>query len=307
MPPPPPSSSDPIERHDFGLIRDQFDSLRAAMGNKLEREWPRAGRLHVEGGKALVLGLYLNAENALGASRFLMADVPPNPARKPEYAIACSPLNRSILDALCTLVFIFGRFSNRVDWYYKAGWRELAEETERFSALYGLDPEWAEPLGERRALLKKGRVAFGMAEDAGSGVVKIKHWPIPSGMLKILKPTDDRHRYIQYLTDWFYRRLSQEVHHSWSGLARSYPLFGPKQVADSSRQHQLEVLRTRQVNISLTLMMAVITELELELRFGLNERAKYVWSILRDWSDEARDVYDHFYAPILGSANATDL
>ena len=42
-------------------------------------------------------------------------------------------------------------------------------------------------------------------------------------------------------------------------------------------------------------MMCMITELELELRFGLNERAKYVWAILREWSDDARDVYDRFY------------
>jgi hypothetical protein len=186
-------------------------------------------------------------------------------------------------------------------------WRELAEEIERFAAAYGTDPEWAEPLNERRALLQKGKVALGITEDEESGAVKIKHWPIPSGMLRILKPTDDRHRYIQYLTDWFYRRLSQEVHHSWSGLARSYPLLGPKQLSDSSREYHLELLRTRQVNISLTLMMAVITELELEFRFGLNERAKYVWSILRGWSDEARDVYDHSYAPILGTADVANL
>jgi len=50
--------------------------------------------------------------------------------------------------------------------------------------------------------------------------------------------------------------------------------------------------------------MCMITELELELRFGLNERAKYVWAILREWSDDARDVYDRFYLPILGSASA---
>lgn len=63
-------------------------------------------------------GLYRGAENALGASRFLMADVPPNPARRPEYAIAVSRLCRSILDALCSLVFVFGDFSSRVLWSY---------------------------------------------------------------------------------------------------------------------------------------------------------------------------------------------
>jgi hypothetical protein len=51
-------------------------------------------------------------------------------------------------------------------------------------------------------------------------------------------------------------------------------------------------------------MLALITELELELQFGLAERAKYVWSVLNDWSPEPRAVYNRFYSGILGPANA---
>ncbi len=301
----PPFHSAEIKRHDFGLIRDQFDSLRVAMGNKLEREWPRSGKFNVGGGKALVLGLYKGAENALGASRMLMADTPPNPARKAEYALAASPLTRSILDVLCSIVFVFGDFAPRVLWYYKAGWREVVEETERLEAAYGSDPEWKENLAGRRELIEHGKTAFELTADEAAGLVAIKRWPIPERMLKTLPDESDRHVYIRYLIDWFYRTLSQEAHHSWAGLARSYPLLVPGQLPDDQRKHHLELMRTRQVNMSLTLMMAIITELELEFRFGLNERAKYVWSILREWSEEAKDIYDRFYRPVLGSADAT--
>lgn len=301
----PPIHSADIKCHDFGLIRDQFDSLRTAMGNKLEREWPRSGKCDVEGGKALVLGLYRGAENALGASRFLMADTPLSLARKPEYALAASPLTRSILDVLCSLVFVFGDFSPRVLWYYKAGWREVVEETARLVAAYGSDPEWQEHLTDRRKLIEHGKTAVELTPDEASGAVVIKRWPIPARMLRMLPEGSDRHTYIRYLIDWFYRTLSQEAHHSWAGLAKAYPLLVSGQLADDQRKHHLELMRTRQVNMSLTLMMAIITELELEFRFGLNERAKYVWSILRDWSDEATEIYDRFYRPVLGSANAT--
>lgn len=296
-----------MKRNDFGLIRDQFDSLRMATGNKLDREWPRSGRLAVEGGRALVLGLYKGAENALNATRFLTADTPPNDARKPEYALAVSPLARSILDVLCSLVFVFGDFESRVRWYYKAGWREVVEETERLRAAYGENSEWQENLSGRDELIERGKVTLDLTPDEASGAAPVKRWPIPERMLKTLPEGTDRHLYIRYLIDWFYRTMSQEAHHSWAGLARSYPILVRGHLADDERKHRLEVMRTRQVNTCLTLAMAINTELELELRFGLNERAKYVWAILRDWSDEAREIYDRFYAPVLGPAKAASL
>ena len=45
----PPIHPDDIKRYDFGLIGEQFDSLRVAMGNKLEREWPQSGKFGVQG------------------------------------------------------------------------------------------------------------------------------------------------------------------------------------------------------------------------------------------------------------------
>src|SRR5687767_2174154 len=96
-----------LRRYDFGLIRDHFDTLRVAMGNKLDREWPTSGEFSVSGTQALVLGLYKSADNTLGAARFLMADVPQLESRKLEYALAASPLTRSILDVLCSVVFLF--------------------------------------------------------------------------------------------------------------------------------------------------------------------------------------------------------
>lgn len=293
-----------LRRLDFGLIREQFDSLRIAMANKIEREWPGKSTHDAEGGRALILGLYKGAENALGAVRFLVADSPPNPARYPEYALTTSPIVRSILDALCSTVFLFGNFNRRVDWYYRAGWRELVEETERYRAAYGGDDEWEESLEERASLIERGRKAFGITDDEASGKTPIKRWPIPERMLSDFPEDSDRYRYIRYLIDWFYRTLSQDAHHSWTGLARAYPFLLKGQVPEEQRQHGLKVLRTRQVHMSLTLMMALITEIELELGFGLSERAKYVWTILRDWSDEATEVYDRFYKNILGPANA---
>jgi len=292
-----------VQHYDFGLIGERFDALRAAMGNSLEREWPKGGKYGaVQGGRALVLGLYRIAENHVGASRFLMADKPPNPARKLEYALAASPHARVILDALCTVVFLFHDFRTNVDRHYRAGFRELVEETRRLRDTYGTDPDWNEHLEERDKMIQEGRPIFGVSATEEADLKKIKRFPIPDHMLRELPEKSDHHAFIRYLIDWFYRTLSQDAHLSWSGIARSAMLLFPHDLSAAERTHRLELLRTRQVNMTLTLMMALITELELEFRFGLNEKAKYVWAILSEWSTEAKELYQHHYARILGPA-----
>ena len=88
------------------------------------------------------------------------------------------------------------------------------------------------------------------------------------------------------------------------GIARSLPILAPR--ADvSARKEQLDFVRNRQVSLSIVFMMVLITELELELKFALDERLKYVWAVLREWSDEGRDLYDEFYQPHLGPASAS--
>jgi hypothetical protein len=124
------------EPADFGVIQEQFDSLNVALGNLLERSWPHKLLQH-PGSRVLVLGLYKGAQNTLAASRFLLADTPNYPARKPELALAVSPLNRALLDAICSIVYLFGDLTGRTQRFYKAGWREMLEETNRIRDEYG--------------------------------------------------------------------------------------------------------------------------------------------------------------------------
>ena len=47
---------------------------------------------------------------------------------------------------------------------------------------------------------------------------------------------------------------------------------------------------------SVTLVLAIVTELELELKFGLSERIQYIWTILADFSEDAKQLYHRYYA-----------
>jgi hypothetical protein len=292
-----------LREFDFGLIQQPFDTLRIAMANKVEREWPGKSKHTADGGQALILGLYKASENYLAATRFLIADQSPIHTRKPEFALALSPLIRAILDALCTTVYLFGSFEDRVIRHYKAGWREIVEETARLKQAYAADPDWTTNLAARDEMIVNRSAAFGIRQAEQNDVKRIKRFPIPDHMYPPSN-TGVRARYIRYLIDWFYRTLSQDAHLSFSGIGRSLPLLTRTDLSPEARKLHLALRRSNAAIAAFTLMMALITELELELRFDLAQRAKYVWSVLNDWSPEPREVYNRFYSGILGPANA---
>jgi hypothetical protein len=290
-----------LQRHDFGVIGSHLDTLLEAMSNKLEREWPRALHQH-EGSRAVVMGIYRGARNVFGAARFLMADVPPNLGRKPEYVLAVSPLARAIVDALSAIIYLFGSLETRTAAFYKAGWRELKEEMERQSAVYGSDPSWQSYLAGRQRFLQAATVQFGITTAEEMDPKLIPYWPIPSRMIKLSRA--DRRGLMEYLQDWYYRAFSQDCHFAWAGLARSVPFFGDEPGL-IDRPSALELARTRQITGVLTLVLALATELELEFKFDLGTRIRYIWTVLNSWDEEPKELYERFYQSFLGNASST--
>ena len=303
-----PPTVDEIEAHggrvgDWSKVGPHYDALRLSMAAKLEREWPgrRGAFTSVDGGRGLVLGIYKAAENALGAARLLMADKPAYPARKPEYALAATPLSRQILEALCTIVFLFKDFPGNVDLHYKSGWRDIVENTKRMKAAYATDPEWQDYIAGHEAMIQHGITTFGITPEEQANPRKIKEFPSIGGMKRALREGSDRHKYISYLDDFFYRSFSQDSHHHFTGVAKAVSFLVPGQRPEDERLRGLEILRTRQVDASVTMMLALITELELELKFGLADQAKVLWSMFADFSADAEEIYDKFYARMLGA------
>jgi hypothetical protein len=146
----------------------------------------------------------------MAASRFLLADTPPDPARKPEYALANPPLARVVLDALCTIVLLFKSFKSNVAWYYKSGWLDVKSETDRLRAAYANDPEWANDLAERERFLADTRKLYGISDKDLQKPKKLR-FPNPDAMLRDhLTPGTERHAFVRYMVDWFYRELSQD-------------------------------------------------------------------------------------------------
>jgi hypothetical protein len=52
-------------------------------------------------------------------------------------------------------------------------------------------------------------------------------------------------------------------------------------------------------------MLSIACEYELELKLGVLQDAKYVWSIVRGWSTHGDEMYKRYYERYFGSATAT--
>jgi hypothetical protein len=286
---------------DARVILEPLDALLAALENKIEREWPTRFR-GVLGAPQLVLVTLKTANVTYRSIRFLCADKPADTFRKPEYSISVPPLNRTILDNLFTLIFVFEDLPKRCEWYFKADWRESRLELNRYQAAYGADPNWQDWIGRLTAYCDSGISLLGLSPTEIAQPRKIPYWPNPGKMpnygsnsTSVASPV---RQFLRYLHDWFYADMSQQSHLGGSGLAkRAGVLLHPERAAE----RDAAFVKSKRANVGQTvaLMLALATEIEVYFDFGLRERVNYVWGLATLGLAIAKELYDKRYAELL--------
>jgi hypothetical protein len=279
----------PVPELDYNTIRVEFNSLMTATGNRLAREWPPNVRAH-DGLAPTLRALVVVSAVTYRTIVYICADNPPAPEL--EYALSATPLARTLLDAVFAVVFLFEDPIGRPDQFYKGGWREKMEENARYHTAYGADPSWAGFSAEHDRVLKKMTEDFDITQSERANPSSVNYWPTPAQMKNRLVDAE-RKAYLEYMNDWFMREMSQDTHLSFPGLQRR---FNPLTIDDPAlRRNVLTKLKSDAVGTSLVLMMALMSEIELELRYGLANRLKYVWSVLNPYYLIAKEVYDFRY------------
>jgi len=250
---------------DFRVIRDPLDTALEALKNLIDREWPKELE-NVAGARALFLTMLKVAINTYQSVLFLAADLPKESAPPLEFALSIPPLTRSLLDQLFTVIFLSEDLPTRVQWYYKAGWRESKEAYDKFKSKYGDNPEWAKWLSSYGNFQESIRVDWGITDEEVASLKekkekkkKIKFWPIPTKM-KQWDLLPENRDFFEYLEAWFYRTLSQEVHLSFPGLVHrgSSLLLKP---GSEERVANLTKWKSRAVATTLTVMLALASEM----------------------------------------------
>jgi len=123
---------------------------------------------------------------------------------------------------------------------------------------------------------------------------------MPKYAIKEGTPLPSARQFLEYLNDWFYRDLSAESHLSGYGLMRrGGVLLAPDK--HENREEMLRKYKSDQVSITITLLLALASEIEAHFLFGLAERIKYVWCILNAYSIAARELYDRRYSALLSA------
>lgn len=278
----------------FQAFSKEFKDLLTTFSNTLDRKRPE--KWADNDAIRLLMRLFVKvSENTLDTIRFLMANKPANPARKPEYILSVSPLARTILDTLFTVVFMFEDLPERSKWYVKAGWRELYEENQRFQKRYGADKNKEDWLGEHTRLLEVWKKLAGISPSEEANPNKnILRWLNPGRMVDYKNGPRPRRDYLLYLNVEFYKPLSQDSHLSFLGLPRrSMALFskGPQ----GNWDEELLIVRTECLLNSAMFLLSILTEIEVEMQYGMQEKLKCVWTFLCDLWPDAKELYDRFY------------
>lgn len=283
------------------VITEPLDKLLTALAFKIEREWP-AHLQNIRGARELLLLTLRTADVTYRSIRWLSAEVPPNPHRKLEYCLSSPPLNRTILDNLFTVLFVLEDLPSRCVWYYKAAWREERTELQRYLREFGHRPEWQDWLSQMQAHSDFGIHFLGLAPEEVADPHSISRWPNANRMVKYRVRASATvppiRTFMGYLNDWFYADLSQQAHLGGAGLMkRSAPLLFDRN--DPKREAALKKNRYVWLGQTITLMLALASELEVYFRFGLLYQLRYIWGVAAPVIVVTKEVYDKRYSALL--------
>jgi hypothetical protein len=185
--------------------------------------------------------------------------------------------------------------------FFKGGWRSAYLELERVRLARGADPSWTGTITRFDAELERMKRRFELTPaELRDPERAIPSWPQLHGLGQRLN--GERRSYVEYLEAWFYRKLSLETHPTWLGIGHLMALLG-SETDEEKKLYELEMMRSKHATASLALMLAILTEIEREFRFGELGELKYIWSVLISWDPDVQDYYRHVYERKIGPAS----
>ncbi|HET9402777.1 MAG TPA: hypothetical protein VFO34_17660, partial [Candidatus Acidoferrales bacterium] len=242
---------------------------------------------------------------------WLAADKPKDPDRQPEFALSIPPLSRTILDHLINVIFVLEDIPTRIDWYFKADWREARLELDRLSAEYGADSDWTDHLQKFRKYSDDGIGLLGIKATEAANPRLIPPWPNPGATPNFRvsgnSPLPPSRAFLKYLNDWFYADLSQQAHLSGSGLGKRSGILLTEYRTDPKSEERLIRYKKSQFGQVFSLTLSLITELDLELNLGLRNRIQYLWTTAAPYIAVADEICRKRYAALLGLSPSIQL
>jgi hypothetical protein len=283
--------------------------LFEATANLLERDWPAKYR-PIDSARVVFFQSIRIAINTFSTIMFISGDTPKDPLRKPAFALSLAPLTRTLFEQLITFVFMIEDIPTYIPWLFKTGYTEYRIELEHCLQYHGNASEWQPYIkGLRAQIAKVEKEAQLTANEISNPRKYIGRWPTPGGMLHKLKREHTNSRaipFIEYVNSWLYRELSGQTHLNATGVTMRGSFFDNRiaeYILGEDWEEKLKDLllnyRAKQIYISVTLMLAIASEIEIHFNFGRNERARYLWGVFSEHSDITKDFWDTRYSTLL--------
>ena len=214
----------PLREFNYQLVATKLDGLYINVSRDLERQIQlgavRGHRQHVRSLSVLMVMLRF-AWNSYGAVRYITADTPPDPNRKPNYVIVIPPVNRQLLDLLFSLVYMLDDLISRSLAYQRAGWRDLVEERAAIKAEYGDDVEWEGFLESMDAQIDNMVNIFQITPEEQAKPGLVNYWGTP---FKLTKRESKCRTFLQFLERSIYKDVSAHAQSHVRPGCRKYRL-----------------------------------------------------------------------------------
>lgn len=299
------------KQFNFAPLRDDFGRMLTAVGNKLEREWPKA---YPADGQNEILQLVRMAVVYYATVAFVCSDVQDGAVRHPHLSLATPPLNRAILEIMASVLYLLEDVPAHIKEFFRAAWRDEQEMLVKYRARHSGKSRWDSYMAQRSAGVEKMGKALGITDAERSDLNQILRWPKMGKIIKRLKSRDPVPQvvsYLEFLDDWLYRDLSTQSHLEPKGLGEiGFHFLGMKELQIISHEDDIEKInerldfkiqefRTNQVWTAVTLILSLATEIDSHFTYGLKDKLTYYWSLFRENSETAQEFYDERYKALL--------
>jgi hypothetical protein len=301
-------------RFDYKGVREPFHNLLIATGNKLEREWPdRYKTPAAHSGQMILLQLVRLGVTTYKTIGFLCSDVEDGAVRDPHFALSTPPLNRTILEIITSTLYLLADVPQHTGFFYRAAWREEEEMLRKYRDRYAGRPLWDEYIAQRTKTHEKLERELQISDAEKANLNLISRWPRVGKVITRLSGLDPQPEclaYIRFLDDWLYRELSSQSHLEPRGLGELGLHFlgmddliaiSGGQDRDKIRERLDEKLlefKTKSVWIAITLILSLVSEVELHFSCDLRERAMYLWNVFAAHSEIVSEIFEERYKPI---------
>jgi hypothetical protein len=298
----------PLRNFDYKLVEEKLEGVLINVDRDLQRRERAAEKANIAT-RARCLTL-LNvmvrfSRNSYHALKYLVADTPEDPNRKPTYALIIAPVNRQLLDLLFSLVFMLDDFETRSLEYQRAGWREAREDYQKYKTEFSADPNWEPFLVHYKQGLERMQGWFGITEKERKNPKSIPFWKQPFE----LKDKQTRSRpFLRWLEKWLYGDTSAQAHLTFGGLFTVAPIIMAELAGGQDQEivndRMIPQYRFHQFSRTALVTLAVVTEIDSFCHLGNHDAISYLLTLYVEHVPEGKEMYKVRYEAMLRSRPA---